>query len=63
MKWIWMIGMLTLVACNEDFLATRPTDQLGQEEALATDKNIYAAINGMHRKMVAQYMGNQACGG
>lgn len=55
--------LLVLASCGNSFLDTRPTDKLGQGEALSVQSNVYAALNGIYRKMVDQYMGNQACGG
>lgn len=60
----FLFALVTLVlGCQGDFLDTAPTDRLNQKAALSTQENIYAALNGIHRKMVAQYLSNQACGG
>lgn len=62
-KYLQIVLCLSLTACSNDFLNTRPTDQLGQGDALGTQANVYAALNGIHRAMVAQYLTNQSCGG
>lgn len=59
---LWL-GTGLWTACRSDFLETGPTDRLNQQIALSTQENIYAALNGIHRSMVAQYLSNQACGG
>lgn len=63
MKYLCSWIGIVVIACNSDFLDTRPTSQLDQKTALSTQENIYAALNGIHRMMVAQYLTNQACGG
>lgn len=62
-KYLAFSFALLVAACNSDFLDTRPSDRLDQETALSTQENLYAALNGIHRMMVAQYLTNQACGG
>lgn len=62
-KYFLLSSVLLAAACNSDFLDVRPSDRLDLETALSTQENLYAALNGIHRKMVAQYLSNQACGG
>lgn len=63
MRYFLFILLLGFVSCGKSFLDTHPTDELGHGDALGTQSNVYAALNGIYRKMVDQYMGNQACGG
>ena len=63
MKYFLFILFLALMSCGKSFLDTHPTDEMGKDEALSTQSNVYAALNGIYRRMVDQYMGNQACGG
>ena len=59
----FLLVIFSIVSCGKSFLDTHPTDELGKEDALSSQSNVYAAMNGVYRKMVDQYMGNQACGG
>ena len=52
-----------LSSCNADFLDTSPTDQWGDKEVFSSQSGAYAALNGIHRKMVAQYSTNMMYGG
>lgn len=60
---IWMLLYGMLVSCSEDFLNVHSSDQIGEREALSSQENLYIALNGIHSRMVAAYLGNQACGG
>tara|TARA_R110001599_G_scaffold107142_1_gene269273 strand:+ start:28614 stop:30113 length:1500 start_codon:yes stop_codon:yes gene_type:complete len=55
MKYISKIIILFIVlaasSCNEDFLDTFPTDQLGADQVLGTISNQRAALEGIHRHM------------
>ena len=58
-KQTFILGLLgislLLSSCKKDFLDTVPTDAVSASEATANTKNGYAALNGIHRSMYAQY--------
>ena len=45
---------LTMVACSENFLETKPTDAISANDALATADNMALILNGLHRMQYAQ---------
>ncbi len=53
----------SLGSCNNDFLETTPTDQVSTVDAIATTKNAWAALNGIHRLMYSQIFSSQSQGG
>ncbi|GAB2797195.1 RagB/SusD family nutrient uptake outer membrane protein [Rhabdobacter roseus] len=55
--------LLSLAACQEDYLETAPTDQVSTVDAFKTTKNAWAALNGIHRILYSQIFGTQAQGG
>lgn len=54
-SFIVLLVALFLSACQEDFLDTYPTTSVAATDALASTKNAYAALNGIHRIMYTQY--------
>ncbi|MEI7831258.1 MAG: RagB/SusD family nutrient uptake outer membrane protein [Prolixibacteraceae bacterium] len=57
-------GLLMIpMSCTNDFLETRPTDQLSGNEVFTTIAGAWGAINGVHRLMYIQYNSTQAHGG
>lgn len=56
------VGIL-LTACDKSYLDTAPTDQVPADDAIKTTTNGWAAINGIHRLMYSQWLGNQDQGG
>lgn len=54
---LFHVFMLLLFSssCKKDFLDTYPTNAVASSEATANTKNGYAALNGIHRLMYAQY--------
>ena len=57
-----LLGSICISACKSDFLDTSPTDQIGQKIVLNSLDNLYKALNGIHRVMIAQYS-KRPCGG
>ncbi|MEO7048683.1 MAG: RagB/SusD family nutrient uptake outer membrane protein [Ferruginibacter sp.] len=55
--------VMLLVSCKKDYLETSPTDQIATISAFSTTTNAWAALNGMHRYMYTQWLGNQDQGG
>ena len=53
----------SLTACSKDFLETTPTDSYSQDVVFATADNIEAALNGLHKSLVAPYFSRQNIGG
>lgn len=47
--------MICVTSCKKSFLDTSPTNAVSADEAVATTKNGYAALNGIHRIMYVQY--------
>jgi hypothetical protein len=56
-KYIIIIAGLLLgtTSCKKSFLDTYPTTAVSADDALASTKNAYAALNGIHRIMYVQY--------
>jgi starch-binding outer membrane protein, SusD/RagB family len=48
------IFMLTLTACQDDFLTRTPTDAISADAALASVENMQLVLNGIHRGMFSQ---------
>lgn len=44
-----------MTSCKKSFLDTFPTAQVAETEATKTTENAWAAINGLHRALTAQY--------
>lgn len=55
--------MATLSACSKDFLETSPTDSYAEDVVFSSVDNIEAALNGLHKSLVAQYFSRQNIGG
>lgn len=58
-----LIFLLCISGCGKDYLETRPTDEVSEEEAFSTTTNVWAALNGIHRIMYSQIFGVQSQGG
>jgi hypothetical protein len=56
-------GSMTLTGCSSDYLDTTSTQSVSESDISSTLQNIYAALNGIHRKMVSQDTGVQCLGG
>ncbi len=50
-----VIVALTLGSCKDDYLNTKPTDQIAKADAISTTTNLAAAVNGIHRSLYVQY--------
>ena len=48
-------GALVMSSCKKSYLDTYSTTAVAADDALASTKNAYAAINGIHRIMYVQY--------
>ena len=58
------IAMPALFAsCSDDYLETSPTDQTSETTVYTSIDNLRMALNGIHRKMVAQDGSSQGMGG
>ncbi len=55
--------IMVLVSCKKNYLETSPTDQIATSSAFSTTANAWAALNGIHRYMYTQWLGNQDQGG
>lgn len=53
----------TFNGCSSDYLETAPTNKVPEDEGTNSLKNLYAILNGIHRKMVSQDSGSQGLGG
>lgn len=62
---IFLVSLLGLSvsSCKKDYLETFPTDQVASDEVFGTTINAWGAINGIHRSLYVQYLGNQDQGG
>ncbi len=47
--------MMVPFSCTEDFLETRPTDQLSGNEVFTSISGAWGSLNGIHRSMYNQY--------
>ena len=50
-----LFAVLILMSCKKSFLDTYPTTAVAADDAVASTKNGYAALNGIHRIMYVQY--------
>lgn len=50
-----ILAGLMFSSCKKDFLDTFPTNAVAADDAVASTKNAYAALNGIHRIMYVQY--------
>ncbi|MDD2594382.1 MAG: RagB/SusD family nutrient uptake outer membrane protein [Bacteroidales bacterium] len=55
--------LVSLASCSKDFLETSPTSSYDQSFIFTTTDNAFAALNGIHKSMVAQYYSRQNIGG
>lgn len=55
--------ILMMPGCADDFLDTAPTSSVSAPTISETLSGLYLAVNGIHRKMVSQDLGNQGMGG
>lgn len=64
-KYITAIAVLPLflTACEKEYLETAPTDRVSSADAIKTTANAWNALNGVHRYMYSQWLGNQDQGG
>ncbi|MGV8945153.1 MAG: RagB/SusD family nutrient uptake outer membrane protein [Lutibacter sp.] len=58
-----IIFVFSLASCSDDYLDTLPTDSVGAAEAIATTKNAWASLNGIHRTLYSQMRSTQGEGG
>lgn len=54
---------VSLTSCNSDYLDTKPTESIGESTVFNSLNDVYVALNGIHRQMVAQETGYQCLGG
>lgn len=60
---IALAALFMLSSCDDSFLETTPTGAISEETVSSTLDGLYIALNGIHRKMVSQDLGNQGLGG
>jgi hypothetical protein len=51
---LFVIVAITITACSEDFLETKPTDAISAADALATADNMQLVLNGLHKGLYSQ---------
>ena len=56
-------GSLIGTSCSSDYMDTIPTENVSFTTVSTSLDNLYLALNGIHRKMVSQDLGNQGLGG
>lgn len=56
-------GSLVGTSCSSDYMDTIPTENVSFTTVSTSLDNLYLALNGIHRKMVSQDLGNQGLGG
>lgn len=47
--------MLVFASCDKDYLEVQPTNAVSDEDVFASTKNLWGAVNGMHRAMFFQW--------
>ena len=57
-----MAGSLFGTGCSSDYMDTVPTEKVSVSTMTKSLDNLYAALNGIHRKMVSQDLANQGMG-
>lgn len=60
---IGLVLSMMVVSCGDDYLDTTPTSSVSAPTISETLSGLYLALNGIHRKMVSQDLGNQGMGG
>lgn len=60
---VGLLAVMSLTACEKDYLETKPTDQVATADAFSSTKGAWAALNGIHRIMYSQIFGTQVQGG
>lgn len=60
---ILIAGTLAGTGCSSDYMDTVPTESASTATIGSSLDNLYLALNGIHRKMVSQDLGNQGMGG
>lgn len=60
---IGLVFSIIVAGCADDYLDTAPTSSVSDKTISATLSGLYIALNGIHRKMVSQDLGNQGMGG
>lgn len=59
-KYIWALGLAVALgasSCSKDFLDTKPTHGLGEEDATGTLKGLQALVEGLHYQMYGYNFG------
>lgn len=51
---LFVVGIITITSCSEDFLEQSPTDAISSTDALATADNMNLILQGLHRILYAQ---------
>lgn len=52
---VFFITMLLISSCSKDYLETKPTGSISEDDAFTTTSDVYSALNGIHRAMFMQY--------
>jgi starch-binding outer membrane protein, SusD/RagB family len=52
---LFLLAAMSFSSCKKSFLDTYPTTAVAASDAVASTKNAYAALNGIHRIMYVQY--------
>ena len=52
---VLFVAALTFSSCKKEFLDTFPTTSVSDADAVKTTENAWAALNGIHRVLTAQY--------
>lgn len=53
-SFLLLVTILTITACEKEFLETKPTNSISAADALANSANLKLVLNGLHRQMFAQ---------
>lgn len=51
---LFVIGIITITSCSDEYLDTKPTDAISSSDALATPANMALILNGIHRGLYSQ---------
>lgn len=57
-----LLGVFAFTSCSDDYLETKPTNAIKEEDAIKTADNLLSALNGIHRSMFMQYSNQDESG-
>lgn len=62
-KGLLILLLIGFAGCDDNFLATSPTQDVSDETVTSSPTNMMLGLNGIHRSLYIRYMGCQGCVG